>query len=646
MRSLRAQLGAVFLGFLLLVSGSVAATFLGIRAEADDALVINLAGRQRMLVQQITKEALLIEKGEPRVAALEEAIHDFDITAEALIHGGRVPFLPDRAVDLPATRDPAILPALQQVLRDWSTLRESLSVIMAEAPGSSAFDAALRSVEAAAPGLVGQTDEAVRLFEAASAQKVARLQFIQAAFFASALALLGAGAITTQRLVVGPLLELARVADRIGHGDLSTPVRVHGSQETRALSQSLESMRAQLLASQEALRAWAGVLEARVAQRTRELVALYEVSREISSHLDIHTVLRSVTDKARQLLNGDIAALCLLDPTGLALTLQSVSGPDGGISTTRVAAQMPPAEEVLARDHALTCGVEGCPGACTILAPDFQVSHIAAPLRVGERVIGALCVGSRTPGVFPEESARLLTKLANSVAIALENARLYAQAERVAMLEERQRIAADMHDGLAQTLSGLNLTAEQAAELVAGGRNGEAIGVLGRLREVTGQASLDVRRAIASLQDGPPLGRAFHARLVEMVEELGVNGGPAIDLAPPVELPADLPPDESEQLLRVIREALLNACHHASAMHISIRWEARNGRAAVTVEDDGQGFDPRAPLPDGGSHFGLSIMRARAARLGGQLAIDSAPGQGTRVTLTWPLERRSGADAG
>jgi signal transduction histidine kinase len=96
-----------------------------------------------------------------------------------------------------------------------------------------------------------------------------------------------------------------------------------------------------------------------------------------------------------------------------------------------------------------------------------------------------------------------------------------------------------------------------------------------------------------------------------------------------------------EQVERVVREGMLNASRHAQAQHISIELEAAEGEITVTVEDDGQGFDPDLAATQEGEHFGLSIMRARAARVGGRMEIDSVPGRGTRVILTWP--RQDGA---
>jgi two-component system nitrate/nitrite sensor histidine kinase NarX len=100
--------------------------------------------------------------------------------------------------------------------------------------------------------------------------------------------------------------------------------------------------------------------------------------------------------------------------------------------------------------------------------------------------------------------------------------------------------------------------------------------------------------------------------------------------------PLSVPPDQAEQALRVVREALLNAQRHAKAQRIFVRLEQRDGEVQVSVEDDGRGIDPQALSANDG-HFGLSIMRARAARIGGTLSVSSAPGRGTRVIMAWPV---------
>ena len=138
--SLRKRMGFLFLSFFLLVLISVIATFWTIETQKQDALVINLAGRQRMLVQQMTKEALQIEKGrgEERTlgVALPRAAHTFNQTLWALTNGGQAPYLPNRPVDVPATQSRDILAGLQQVHHTWEIFRKHLDTIMAEDPGN------------------------------------------------------------------------------------------------------------------------------------------------------------------------------------------------------------------------------------------------------------------------------------------------------------------------------------------------------------------------------------------------------------------------------------------------------------------------------------------------------------------------------
>jgi nitrate/nitrite-specific signal transduction histidine kinase len=220
-------------------------------------------------------------------------------------------------------------------------------------------------------------------------------------------------------------------------------------------------MRIRLNDTRGELDQWKSTLEERVAQRTRELETLNEISREISSRLDVQQVLNSVTEKARALLGGEVASLCLVDESQHWLKLQTLSGPKHAIVGNTMRADNQFADAVLAGESIMICGVDSCRGGCRMLSDEFRVSHLAAPLRIGDRVIGALCVGSPAQNQFVAESANMLTKLANVAAIALENARLFAQAGRVATLEERHRVAAEMHDGLGQTLSYLGLMTDQ-----------------------------------------------------------------------------------------------------------------------------------------------------------------------------------------
>lgn len=628
--TLRNQLGLLFLSFLILVTIAVTATAWIVRDQDRSALVINLAGRQRMLIQQITSQALQIQSGQNQDEhrqILRDAAAVFDQTLAALMAGGQTQYLPDEMVDIPAAESETIRAELRELQQHWTAFQSDLRSIQTASPGSASFDAAIRSLQALSPQMGQQADQIVRLFEAETERKLARLQWIQAGFFVCAIGLLITGMVIIRRAIIAPVQTLKNTTQRIGQGDLSSSIQIAGPPEFTELAASVEAMRAQL-------KTLTAGLEDRIHQRTRELTALYDVIRDISSHLDITRVLDSVTDKARDLLDSDIAFLCLLDGSGESLMLKAYNGPQEAVCGSCVLAKHSVAGQILGREEAMICDV----GGCRTVAPKYQASHLAAPLRVGERVIGALCVGSTRPATYSQDQVRLLTELANSTAIALENARLYAQAERVATLEERQRIAADMHDGLAQTLSTIKLRTDQLSDLIAQGALGQAAHEIPLISRAVEQAGQDVRHSIASLRAVPTPDRPLQQHLAEIADEFAQTApGIALELVNAADHPIILDNDLMEQVLRVVREALQNVQRHAGATRVIVRTEHAGAGYRVMIQDDGSGFNSTRVSSKG--HFGLSIMQARAARIGGDLVIASAPGQGTRVSLTWPASQ-------
>jgi len=619
-------MGLLFLAFFLLIAISVAATFWATETQKMDALIINLAGRQRMLGQQMIRLALEIEKEgvDDHALELKNSADSFEQTLQALKNGGTASDLSGRTVDLPPARDRQLLSQLDQVEQTWGAFRAPLGGVLNSEPIS--------------PDLVRQSDDVVRLYEATANRKISLLRWMQIGFFTAALVLLGIGALITRKSVLRPLKDLRIAAERIGSGDLDTPVQVAGAGEMRLLADTFEVTRQRLLDSQKELLAWTDSLEERVQRRTRELEGLYQVSRDISSRLDIRDVLSSITQQACQLLNAEVAFLCLVDETGQVLNLHASSGPTEAVVRSSAFLHDPIPSQVLAGERTLPCGVDGCLGSCGIVDAPYRVSQLVAPLRMGERVIGALCVGSSSLAAFSQEAEHLLNRLANSAAIALENARLYAQAERLATLEERQRLAAEMHDGLAQTLNYLRLAVYSADAQIDSGQQAEALATLERMLRALNQADSEVRRAITSLQEDFPLYYTLQEQLAKLAEEFSA-GNSKVKWVTSLKVPLVLPPEETEQVLRFSREALLNACRHSQARHITLRLEQDDGQARAVVEDDGQGFDPSAaPESDGRPHFGLKIMDARASRVGGKVEIFSTLGKGTRVTLTWPLQ--------
>lgn len=634
-KSLQGRLSILFIAFVLLVLISVGATYWGLETQRQDALVINLAGRQRMLVQQMTRYAM--EWGDSHsdddLSVLREAESTFELTLTALRDGGEVPYLPGQVVSISPTREPELLEKLNALHAHWLEFHAALDdVALTSSNGT------IQIVQAESTDLVQDADEVVRAYQSASEARVARLRTIQIGFLVSALLLLAVSGWMTSRSLIGPLRRLEEVANRIGRNDLETRVQPEGPREMRLLAQAFESMRGNLSTSRRELVELTESLEQRVAQRTRELDALNEVSREITSHLDVQQVLDSVTEKARYLLDGEVAALCLVDDSGEWMNLQSASGPKEAVVGQRVATSAQLTEAVLGDKQALLCNRVDCPGGCGILGEDYLTSHLAAPLRVGNRVIGALCVGVPEHNRYSKESGELLTKLANTAAIALENAHLYNKAERVATLEERRRIAAEMHDGLAQTLSYLGLSIDQTCDYLEADQDENALQRLRQTRLTIQRATEDVRRAIDHLLDESPLQLGLVEQIESAVREFSSEHGLKVEwqAANGSEHQLSCPRPVLEQVIHITREALINASTHAQSDHVRVCFERVNGNFQITIEDNGRGFAPKPITDSPRRHFGLKIMKARAEHIGGQVRVESQPGSGVRVTLTWP----------
>ncbi len=231
----------------------------------------------------------------------------------------------------------------------------------------------------------------------------------------------------------------------------------------------------------------------------------------------------------------------------------------------------------------------------------------------------------------------LLTSLGDVLAVAIANRRLAAQLARVAVLEERDRIAREMHDGLAQMLATITLQSERAHALLADGNSNAARVALDRIGEASGTAYADVREAIIGLRtdtDGDLL-----AALRQTADRFSDATDIAVTVAGDLDGTAFPAPLAELQLLRVVQEALTNVRKHAQAtrveVHLALHPEAH--RLELTIRDNGIGFNPDTVPRIGRQHFGLLVMRERVESLSGQFVVHSEPGSGTTVSVTLPF---------
>lgn len=218
-----------------------------------------------------------------------------------------------------------------------------------------------------------------------------------------------------------------------------------------------------------------------------------------------------------------------------------------------------------------------------------------------------------------------------------ENIELQKQTQSLAILQERDRLAREMHDNLAQTLGYINLRAAIADNQLVANQSLEARNSLAELKKAAKEAYTDVRESIFNLRSPNPSGDGLLSLLTNCISQYRAQYGIGVRLAVEDERLAEFPVEIQVQVHRIVQEALTNVRKHSKASQAWVRFEQVDHSVRIQVEDNGKGFDPAALTGNGSAQFGLQIMRERAESVGGELEIDSKPGAGTRVRLYVPI---------
>lgn len=370
----------------------------------------------------------------------------------------------------------------------------------------------------------------------------------------------------------------------------------------------------------------------------REALTLYQLGTQVSSSLELDQVLHAVATGAREVLASDIGMVGLLDAEHQVLMLKAIAGAHTAewyglrIPVKHLRAS------VLSEPLSLAERPPDLPESLTHLWDTEQITSVlAVPLLRGERPHGIVAVLTRARRAFSEADSRLLTRLAQQVVVAIENARLYQRVRQLAVLEERDRLAREMHDDLAQTLGYLNLKTNITGDLLARREIEQAQASLLEMKQIAREAYTDTREAIFNLRNtvssGADLMPMLREYLAEYRTHYGLDAQIVVEEASPVEFPADV----AVQVSRIIQEGLTNIRKHAQATRVWVRFEREGDRARVVIEDNGRGFDPIVAQADGEEHFGLQIMCERAKSAGGTVELESRIGHGTRVVVYVPI---------
>jgi PAS domain S-box-containing protein len=398
------------------------------------------------------------------------------------------------------------------------------------------------------------------------------------------------------------------------------------------------------------------LLEQRLAERTHELETLLTVAQSVASTLELPTLLALVLDQLKSVVDHDGAAIMLHEGDEIVIVETRDYRSDGSHMNPEMVGHRFPigragriwealrrresviisdvrSDEPLAREYRATVGAE--------LTTTFEGvrSYLAIPLASRERVFGFVRLSWTRPDAFISRDAELATAFAAQVAIALENAGFFDLVQLGAAFAERHWLARDLHDSVAQSLFSITLFA-RAAEIgltQAGVDPSGAVGQsIGQLRMLTHGALAEMRALIFELRPDALAEEGLVAALQRQAAALTAREGLPITVEGPDErLP--LTPDVEEHLYRLAMEVLHNTIRHASATRAWITISSEDDQLVVAIGDDGCGFDPTLARP---GHMGLTTMADRAERIGGQLIIESSPGNGTltRVIRTHRIE--------
>ena len=393
------------------------------------------------------------------------------------------------------------------------------------------------------------------------------------------------------------------------------------------------------------------LLEQRVEERTRELTTLLDISHNVASYIELKPLLATVLDQLRMVADYTGSSFSILEGEDLVLVENRCPAPLDrvlqlhipikrmGIIWEMFSRREPVSIPDVHDDSPLAQAFRTMMDKHLKATFGYIRSWMAVPLSHKEQIIGMLTLSSSEPDYYTPRHASLALAIADQAAVALANARLYEQAQELAALEERQRLARELHDSVSQALYGITLGTHTARTLLQRDPSkvaepldyvlSQAEVALTEMRALIFELrpeSLETEGLVAAISRQAA---ALHARH-EIVVSTELCDEPELSLK------------AKEELYRIAQEALHNTVKHARAKKVNVcmRWDTDG--LLLEVCDDGVGFDTARSFP---GHLGLHSMQERITRLGGTLRIESTPGQGTCIRAQLPAAKFSAQKA-
>lgn len=613
------------IGFTLLISWQLEGV----------AAAINDAGSQRMRTYRIGHLMARVLEAKAGTTAQERAVADELAHFNTVLHDLQKG---DPARPLSPPRNSEVQRELTEVEQSWKTSIEPLVMRYLAARGSERAEVLDRFDRELEP-FVSRINELVLVMERNYAEDTNLLRTVQAALVL--LAVFGTAILIRffLRLVIEPVNVLHAGMRRMTGNDLSVRLPVASDNELGGLARGFNQMADHLQNVYSTLEQRVEAETRSLAERNRELGILYQVTSLLSEPVQLETLCHAFLDRIKSDLGADAGAVRLYVPDSQKLYLVTHEGLS---------------EVFLSRERELNCGEclcgeviqSGSPAIFNTINPPKGMK-LGSCIREGFATATAFNIvhGKHRLGVYnlyflnthpiSDQEKHLLETLGQHLGVAIENQRLKSREMELAVSEERNLLAQELHDSIAQGLAFLNIQVQLLQDSLKKGRIEEAMQTAGQLREGVQESYDDVRELLVHFRTRvlqSDLDTAIETALAKFEGQTGI----ATDLQQ-IGSGVPLSPTDEIQVMHIVQESLSNIRKHAQASHVQVTVKRNLGQIEVVVQDDGRGFDTvHEPNVKSDRHVGLKIMRERAQRVGGACQITSGIGEGTRVCLSVP----------
>lgn len=444
------------------------------------------------------------------------------------------------------------------------------------------------------------------------------------------------------RTITQPIVALIKGTATIAQGDLDYKIRVKTGDEIEQLAAQFNTMTSALKESYSNLEQKVEERTKQEHQRAEQLRTINEISRKISSIINLDELLPYVANLLRETFNYHNVNIFLFEPSSGKLILKAIclSGYKGVIPL-EVPLEM--GEEGIVAwvaqtgEPLLVNDVSNEPKYQFIEELSGTKAELAVAIMVKDKILGVLDIESNKLDAFNESDLFTSQTLADQLAIAIENARLYQETSQIAVMEERNRMAREIHDTLAQGFTGIILQLE-VAEQALGDGNSEVLQHLNKARSLARGSLNEARRSVWDLRpqalERLPLVEALRQEVARFAQSSNIKA--RFDVS---DTTRELPLDIETALLRICQESLANIKKHAQASEVKVELAFDQSNVILTIRDNGVGFNTDNKKDEGQvehRRFGLISMQERARNLGGTFEVQSEGGKGTIIRVVIP----------